>query len=165
MAGIRLIDPRESERRLKCGLAARGGQPLLVIGRTDALPALGIDEAVARALRYQDAGVDLVFVDGVKTVAEVEAIARRVPGPKVVSIVDGTEAVALGALQLQAMGFAVVLYAVTALFSAARAVQQALATLQQDGSPRGVPAMSYSDFSEVVRLPEHHRLDDQFGAA
>ena len=47
------------------------------------------------AQRYRDAGVDLVFVDGIKTVAEVEAVARRVAGPKVVSIVDGTEAVAL----------------------------------------------------------------------
>lgn len=164
MAGIRLIDARENERRLKCALKARGGQPLLVIGRTDALPAVGIDEAVARALRYQDAGVDLVFVDGIKTVAEVEAVAHRVPGPKIVSIVDGTQAVALDAQQLQAMGFAVVLYAVTTLFSAARAVQHALSTLHADGTARGVLSMGYAEFSGVVGLPDHQRLDDQFGA-
>lgn len=164
MAGIRLIDARENAQRLKCAVQARGVQPLLVIGRTDALPAAGIDEAVARALRYQDAGVDLVFVDGIKTVAQVEAVARRLPGPKVVSIVDGTEAVVLGAPQLQAMGFAVVLYAVTALFGAARAVQQALLTLHADGSPRNVPAMAYAEFSGVVGLPAHQRLDDLFGA-
>lgn len=165
MAGIRLIDARENAQRLKCALQARGEQPLLVIGRTDALPAAGIEEAVARALRYQDAGVDLVFVDGIKTAAEVEAVARRVPGPKIVSIVDGTEAVALGTQQLQAMGFAAVLYAVTALFSAARAVQQALSTLHDEGSPRNVPAMGYNEFSGAVGLPAHQRLDDQFGAA
>ena len=63
MAGIRLIDARENERRLRCAIAARGDAPLLVIGRTDALPAIGLDEAVARAKRYQDAGVDdLTFV-------------------------------------------------------------------------------------------------------
>lgn len=100
MAGIRLMDARENERRLRCALAARGDDALLVIGRTDALPALGMDEAVARAKRYQDAGVDLVFVDGIKTVAEVEAVARQVAGPKVVSIVDGTEAAALDASAL-----------------------------------------------------------------
>ncbi len=54
---------------------------------------------------YQDAGVDLVFVDGIKTIAEVEAVARHLPGPKIVSIVDGNETVALTAAQLQAMGF------------------------------------------------------------
>ncbi|MEP6875009.1 MAG: isocitrate lyase/PEP mutase family protein [Burkholderiales bacterium] len=166
MAGIRLIDARENERRLRCALQARGDDPLLVIGRTDALPAAGIDEAVARAERYRDAGVDLVFVDGIKTVAEVEAVARRVAGPKVVSIVDGTEAVALSASELQAMGFAVVFHAVTALFSAARAVQESLAALRARGTPHDLPqpGMSYAVFCDVVGLAPHQRLDEAWGA-
>ena len=166
MAGIRLIDARENERRLRCALQSRGSDPLLIIGRTDALPAVGIDEAVARAKRYQDAGVDLVFVDGIKTVAEVEAVARRVAGPKVVSIVDGTAATALGAAELQAMGFAVVFHAVTALFTAARAVEQALAALRTHGTPRGLstPGMSYAAFCDVVDLASHQRLDEAWGA-
>lgn len=167
MTGIRLMDAHENAQRLRCALAARGTDPLLVIGRTDALPAAGMAEAVSRAKRYQDAGVDLVFVDGIKTVAEVEAVARQVSGPKVVSIVDGTDAAALDASALQAMGFELVFFAVTALFSAARAVEQALADLHRHGTPRAVlPAgMRYADFSQVVGLPEHQRLDQDFGAA
>ena len=165
MAGIKLMDARENERRLRCALAARGDAPLLVIGRTDALPAAGIDEAVARARRYQDAGVDLVFVDGIKRIAEVEAVARAVPGPKVVSIVDGNETVALTAADLQAMGFSIVFYAVTALFTAARAVEQAMRALRERGTPADVPAMSYADFSDVVGLPHHQLLDESFGAS
>jgi 2-methylisocitrate lyase-like PEP mutase family enzyme len=163
MAGIKLIDARENERRLRCALAARGDAPLLVIGRTDALPAAGIDEAVSRAQRYRDAGVDLVFVDGIKLIAEVEAVARAVPGPKVVSIVDGNETVALRAEDLQAMGFSIVFYAVTALFGAARAVERAMRALRERGTPAELPAMSYADFSEVVGLPHHQRLDENFG--
>lgn len=167
MAGIRLMDAQDNERRLRCALAARGDDPMLIIARTDALPAIGIDEAVDRALRYQNAGVDLVFVDGVKTVAEVQAIARRVSGPKVVSLVDGTPAAVLTADELQDMGFNVVLYAVTTLFSAARAVQQALALLQTHGTPTGVqpPGMTYAEFSDVVGLSEHQSLDQRYGAA
>ena len=97
MAGIRLMDAQENVRRLQCAVAARGSDPMLVIGRTDALPAAGIDEAVRRAHLYQDAGIDLVFVDGIKKIAEVEAVAKRVQGPKVVSIVDGNETTALTA--------------------------------------------------------------------
>jgi 2-methylisocitrate lyase-like PEP mutase family enzyme len=164
MAGIRLIDAAENERRLRCALAARGADPLLVIGRTDALPAVGINEALDRAQRYQDAGVDLVFVDGIKTIAEVEAVARGVAGPKIVSIVDGNETTALTAADLQAMGFAVVLYAVTALFAAARAVERALATLHDAGTPRDVPTLAYADFTRIVELESHQRLDYQFGA-
>ena len=166
MAGIRLIDARENERRLRCAVQARGADPLLIIGRTDALPAADIDEAVARALRYQDAGVDLVFVDGIKRMAEVEAVARRVAGPKVISIVDGTEAAGFNAAELQAMGFAVVFHAVTALFAAARAVEQALAALRTHGTPNGLPqpGMSYAAFCDVVGLAPHQRLDEAWGA-
>jgi len=164
MAGIRLIDAQENARRLRCALHARGDHPMLVIGRTDALPAVGIDEAIDRAKRYQDAGVDLAFVDGIKKIAEVEAVARRLPGPKIVSIVDGNETVALRAQDLQDMGFSVVLYAVTALFSATRAVHEALGRLAQEGTPAQVATTSYADFTRVVGLPAHQWLDDQFGA-
>lgn len=164
MAGIRLIDAAENARRLRCALAARGDDPLLVIGRTDALPAVGIDEALDRAKRWQDAGVDLVFVDGIKKIAEVEAVARGLPGPKVVSIVDGNETVALTVKDLEQMGFAVVFHAVTALFAATRAVTDALATLRDAGTPRDVPTVTYDAFTRAVGLPHHQAIDDAFGA-
>lgn len=165
LAGVKVIPAEEAARRLKCALAARGADGPLVIGRTDALGAAGIDEAVARARRYQETGVDLVFVDGIKTIAEVEAVARHVPGPKVVSIVDGNETVALTAGDLQAMGFSVVFYAVTALFAAARAMSEALAILKRDGTPRAAAdrMMSYAEFAEVVDLARFQRLDHDFG--
>jgi 2-methylisocitrate lyase-like PEP mutase family enzyme len=164
MAGIKLMGAVENERRLRAALAARGQDPLLVIGRTDALPAVGLAEALSRARRYQDTGVDLVFVDGIKKIAEVEAVARGLPGPKIVSIVDGNETTALTAAELQAMGFSVVLYAVTTLFAATLAVQRALATLATDGTPRNVATLPYADFTRVVDLAAHQSLDEQFGA-
>ena len=166
MAGIRLMDPEESVLRLKCALEARGNDELLIIGRTDALPAAGIDEAIRRAHLYQDAGVDLVFVDGIKKIAEIEAVAKAVSGPKVVSIVDGNETVALTARDLQEMGFSVVFYAVTALFTAVKAVSDALAELHRAGTPKGrADAMvSYAEFSELVDLDFHKGLDDRYGA-
>jgi 2-methylisocitrate lyase-like PEP mutase family enzyme len=164
LAGIRLIPPEEAARRLRCAIATRPAGGPLVIGRTDAMPAIGAEEAIRRAKLYQDAGVDLVFVDGIKSIAEVEAVARHVSGPKVVSIVDGNETVKLTARELEAMGFQLVLYAVTALFAAARAMQQALAGLRATGTPAGAgPVMSYAEFSTLVELPRFQKLDEEFG--
>ena len=73
LAGIRLIDAAENVRRLKCAIAARAPGGPLIIGRTDAMPASGPEEAIRRAHMYQDAGVDLVFVDGIKRIEEVDA--------------------------------------------------------------------------------------------
>ena len=65
------------------------------------------------------------------------------------------------------MGFAVVFHAVTALFTAARAVEQALAALRTHGTPRGLdsPGMSYAAFCDVVGLAPHQRLDEAWGAS
>lgn len=166
MAGIKLMDAEENVLRLQCAIEARGADELLIIGRTDALPAMGIGEAIRRAHLYQDAGVDLVFVDGIKKIAEVEAVARAVKGPKIVSIVDGNETTALTANDLQEMGFSVVFYAVTALFTAVKAVSDALAELQRAGTPRGSAGgmVSYAEFSALVDLDFHKDLDDRFGA-
>ena len=165
LAGIKLIPAEENVRRLKCAIAARPAQGPLIIGRTDAMPAIGAEEAIRRARLYQDAGVDMVFVDGIKKISEVEIVARQVPGPKVVSIVDGNETTALTIRDLEAMGFAVVFYAVTALFTAARAMADALAVLKRDGTPAKAAdaMMSYAEFSALVDLPRFQALDETFG--
>ena len=164
LAGIRLIHAEENADRLRCAIEARGNDELVIIGRTDAMPAVGPDEAIRRAKLYQHAGVDLVFVDGIKRIAEVEAVAKAISGPKVVSIVDGNETTALTARDLEAMGFQVMLYAVTALFSATKAIADALANLKSAGTPRGGPPQhTYAEYSELVDLPFHQSLDDRYG--
>jgi 2-methylisocitrate lyase-like PEP mutase family enzyme len=166
MSGIRLMDAKESALRLQCAIQARGQDDLLVIGRTDALPAAGIDEAIRRAHLYQDAGADLVFVDGIKKIKEVEAVAKAVQGPKVVSIVDGNETTALTANDLQEMGFSVVFYAVTTLFTAVKAISDVLGELRREGTPRGASEamVTYAEFTGLVDLTFHKDLDDKFGA-
>ena len=164
LAGIKLIDAEEAAARLRCAVAARGSDDLLVIGRTDAMPAAGPEEAIRRARLYQQAGVDLVFVDGIKTIREVEAVAKGVSGRKVVSIVDGNETVKLTARDLEGMGFQVVLYAGTALFAAIKGVEMALAHLATSGTPAGAPtAATYGDLCNIVDLGFHQSLDERYG--
>ena len=95
-----------------------------------------------------------------------ETIARRVQGPKVVSLVDGTDAASLTVGELQQMGFSVVLYAVTTLFAAAAAARHALEQLREQGAPvlPQTLRMSYAEFTEVVDLAAHQKRDEQFGA-
>ncbi|EBA06910.1 isocitrate lyase/PEP mutase family protein [Sagittula stellata] len=163
LSGVRLVAAEEGAHRLKAAVEARGTGDILIIGRTDALQPLGIDEAVARAARYQDAGTDLVFVDGVKTRAEVEAIARRVEGPKVLSLVDGTDAASLSVEDVQGMGFSIVMYAVTTLFTAAQASATALSRLKSTGLAGGGDALTYAEFCDVVDLAAHQAFAHRHG--
>ncbi|WP_425100206.1 isocitrate lyase/PEP mutase family protein [Tropicibacter sp. S64] len=163
LAGVRLVTPEEGAARLAAAMDARGAGEIVLIGRTDALPALGMDEAVARAARYRDTGVDLIFVDGVKTRSEVEEIAKRVEGPKVLSLVDGTDAAQLSVADVRELGFSVVMYAVTTLFAAVKASNDALARLKASGKPGGGAALTYAEFCEVVDLAEHQAFAHRHG--
>jgi 2-methylisocitrate lyase-like PEP mutase family enzyme len=105
MAGIKLVPVDEMLRRLDCALAARGQSDLVIIGRTDALAAAGIGEALERARRYREAGVDIVFVDAVKRIDDAAAVGRTIAGPLMISIVEGHETTRLKPDDLKQMGF------------------------------------------------------------
>jgi 2-methylisocitrate lyase-like PEP mutase family enzyme len=167
MAGIKLVSVEEMTGRLKGAIEARGDADLLIIGRTDAQAAAGRDEAIRRALRYREAGVDLVFVDAMKTIADAEAVAREVPGPLMISIVEGHETTRLLPQDLKRLGYSLALYPLSALFAATRAVSEVLQGLRRDGSTLADAGRmaTYAEFSEVVRLDHFRSRDDRFGVA
>lgn len=165
LSGATLVSADEQVRRLKAARQTRGSHPMLLIGRTDALGVHGLEEALDRARRYFDAGADLVFVDGVKTIAQAEGIARGLEAPKVLSVVDGNETAALTATQIQDLGFDIAFYALSTLFTAARAVADTLAALRRDGTTigRADQMMTYAEFSEVVDLGRYQAFEQAFG--
>ncbi len=165
MAGIRLMGVNESVKRLRAAVQCKGTHALQIIGRTDALGVEGMDAAIDRAKAYQDAGVDLAFVDGVKTIAQVEQIATRLSGHKVISIVEGNETTALSADTLRDMGFSVVLYAVSTLFAAARTSLDVLQNLKRTGSTQADARrmMPYTEFVQIVGIDAYQQLDERFG--
>ena len=86
-------------------------------------------------------------------------------GPKVVSVVDGNETTGLTASDLQEMGFDVVFYAVSAIFTAVKAVGDTLEELKRTATPKRQKSdmVSYAEFSGVVDLPFHQNWADRFG--
>ena len=166
MVGLKLIPADEMVRRLKCALAVRGQDDLIVIGRTDALPALGVEEAIRRAQAYQQAGVDLLFVDAVKRISEAQSLAQALTGPLMISVIEGNETTQLTAEDLKQMGFSLALYPLSALLSATRAMQETLHDLREQGTTqqRLDRMMTYAEFSQVVNLAHYQELDDQFGS-
>jgi carboxyvinyl-carboxyphosphonate phosphorylmutase len=166
MAGVKLVPVDEAVRRLECALAARGNDDLMIIGRTDAVAAVGVDEAIARARRYRDAGVDLIFVDAIKRIEDARAVAKEVGGPLMISVVEGNETAKLTPHELKQMGFSLALYPLSALFAGAAAIREVLGELKRSGTTNALTdrMLSYSEFSEVVMLERFRDLDSRFGA-
>lgn len=167
MAGVKLVSVDEMLGRLRCALAARGEDDLLIVGRTDALAAgAGVEEAITRACRYRDVGVDIIFVDAIKRIDDAIAVGKAIDAPLVISIVEGSETAALKPAELKQMGFAIALYPLSTLLAATRAIQETLSDLKYNGTTGGRAdrMASYAEFSAVVRLDHYRGLDDRFGA-
>ncbi|MFT4470533.1 isocitrate lyase/PEP mutase family protein [Arthrobacter sulfonylureivorans] len=162
LAGIKLIDADESARRIACAAQARGSADLVIIGRTDALGVDGMDAAIKRAETYLEHGADLAFVDGVKRIRDVEEISRRIQGPKVLSIVVGNETDALTAQDIHDLGFSLVFYSLNTLFASIAASKATLDSLYAGVGDSSLPAITYSEFSEIAGLSHHQELDHRF---
>jgi len=162
MAGVRLVSAEEMASRLKCALAARTDDNLVIIGRTDAM-ALGVAEAVNRARFYLEVGVDMVFVDAIKGIKDARTVGEAVDGPLVISVVEENETASIKSDQLTRMGFALALYPLSTLFRSTYAIRDVLTELRQSGttSARKDRMVSYLEFSEVVRMEHFRGLDDQ----
>jgi 2-methylisocitrate lyase-like PEP mutase family enzyme len=80
LEGKRVIPAEEMVTKVRAAVGARSNPSLVLIARTDALAPHGWDEAERRARAYREAGADMVFVDGLKTRADVEEAWRRLRG-------------------------------------------------------------------------------------
>ncbi len=84
-AETRLLALDEGTAKMRAAVAARTDPSLVIVGRTSAVGVTGLDDAIARAQAYQAAGVDALFLLGVTTRAEVEALADAVELPMVMA--------------------------------------------------------------------------------
>ena len=76
-----LISLEEGAGKMKAALDGRGDPSLVIMARTGASTITSLGDAIERARAYEATGVDALFLTGIKTRAELEAIsaATRLP--------------------------------------------------------------------------------------
>jgi 2-methylisocitrate lyase-like PEP mutase family enzyme len=157
MEGKDVIDAAEMVEKVRAAVEARGDAELLIIARTDARAVEGLDAALERARRYREAGADALFVEAPETEQEIEAVAAAFADvPLVFNWVDGGKTPQLPLERIRELGFALVIYPVTTLFAAARAVADVLDRLGEHDVP------SFDAFTDMIGLPEMRALEARF---
>ena len=130
--GLRLVSREEGLGKLLAALAARGDPSLVIVGRTSALQAGGLDEALARARAYAGAGADALFFTGVKALEQVRALHEATGKP----IILGGGGDGFSRAALAGAGARLALQGHHPFMAAMRAVQETLAALRA-GTPPG----------------------------
>jgi 2-methylisocitrate lyase-like PEP mutase family enzyme len=129
-----LVSPTEMVQKLRAARDAATDPDLVLIARTDAIAVEGLDAAIDRAHAYADAGADVLFVEAPVSEAQIEAIARRLPQPKLVNMFQGGKTPLVPLPRLAALGYRVVIIPSDLQRAAIRAMQDVLAAIARDGS-------------------------------
>lgn len=164
--GKRVIPLEEHVQKLKAAIAARGRQDLVLIARTDAREPLGLDEAIRRGLAYRDTGADVIFIEAPRSVAELERIAQAIPDTILfANMIEGGKTPFLAAGELEQLGYKIVVYPLSALFSAAKAILETFRTLRERGTTTGAPALlSFHEFEEVIGVSRFREFERRFAS-
>lgn len=76
-----LIPIAEGVGKMKAAIAGRQDPRLVIVGRTSAMAITDVEDTIARLKAYEAAGVDMLFMAGVKTRAQLDAVAQAVKLP------------------------------------------------------------------------------------
>jgi 2-methylisocitrate lyase-like PEP mutase family enzyme len=132
--GIRLIDAAPMVAKLSAAVKARSSRNLLIIARTDALAVEGLAAAIERAQRYESAGVDMIFVEGLRAARDVEAVGRALMTPKLLNCGPPGSPLPRPSRELAELGFRIGIYPADLQCAAISAMQECLTALRCDGN-------------------------------
>lgn len=130
---------------------------LHVTARTDARAVVDLDEAIERGRMAADLGVDAVFVEAPRSVAEYEQIATALAGRGAVlvaNMVEGGHSPLLSLDELAELGFGLVINPLTGLLGMVPAIRSHFEVLQRDGTARShLDGMTeFADMTSIVGL-------------
>ncbi|MCH8902219.1 MAG: isocitrate lyase/PEP mutase family protein [Chloroflexi bacterium] len=165
--GKRVIAAEEQAAKLRAAVEARGDDDLVIIGRTDARQPLGLEEAIRRGKMYREAGADIVFVEAPRSVEELREVARAIPdAPLFANMIEGGKTPLLSSAELQELGYKMVVYPLSALFSAAKAVEETYRALfdEKSTASRQEAMVSLGQFEEMIDVPAWQEIERKYVA-
>ncbi len=147
-----VVPVAEMVQKLVAARDAATDADLVLIARTDALAVEGLDSAIDRAHAYGRAGADVVFVEAPESVAHIEAIARRLPYPKLINMFQGGKTPLVPLERLRAWGYRIVIIPSDLQRAAIRAMEEVLAAIRRDGNSAALAERmaSFTEREEIV---------------
>ena len=163
MAGKQVVPVEDWLSKLRAAVATR--DHLHITARTDARAAVSIEEAIDRARRALDVGVDAVFIEAPESLAELEQIAESLPDcVRVANMIESGKTPLLTPPELHDLGFDLIVAPLGGLYAAVNALRAAYTTLADKGTLRDDldQVLSFDEFNALVDLDAHYQTEERF---
>lgn len=159
--GEQLISIDELVGKLKGALEARQDPSLVIVGRTGALRADGIKEAELRAKAMEETGVDAIFLTGITSREQVEAVHKVTSLPL---IIGGTSPDLLDKDYLASVGVRIALQGHHPFYASAKAAYDTLKHFRDGGSPSDLgPVVASEELLNISQVrSDYTRWQDEY---
>jgi len=163
----RVVPAEEHVRRIRAAADVREERdwPLVIIGRTDAREPHGLEAAIERGRAYEAAGADVVFVEAPESREELARVATAFDAPTFANMIEGGKTPFLDAAELQDLGFDIVVFPLTALFTVTRALEDAYHTLAEEGTTASVDGVDFAAFEELIDAEAYREIEARYATA
>lgn len=139
MAGKQVIVAEDHAAKIAAAREAIGDADFFLVARTDARSTsakYGLQDAIARANLYIEAGADGCFVEAPRNDEELKEIGRRTNGYRVANMIEGGITPLHTPEELRDMGFHLMKHPLATVYAASRALVNVLNALKEKGSTR-----------------------------
>jgi methylisocitrate lyase len=159
--GKALVPAADMVKKIRAAVTGRRDANFVIIARTDARASEGLDAAIARAKSYVDAGADMIFPEALADEGEFERFRKAIKVPLLANMTEFGKSKLLTTKQLTELGFNIVIYPVTTLRLAMKAVEDGLATVKKEGTQESllVKMQTRAELYELVRYKDYEQFD------
>jgi len=155
----RLVAP--DEMAAKVNAARRARRHLRIIARTDAAGVEGIDAALKRAQLYLEAGADAIFPEALTSAEMFRDFAREISAPLLANMTEFGRTPYFSANQFEQFGYKMVIWPVSSLRVAAKAIDGLYRTLADEGSQVALldQMQTRAELYQTIGYEEYESLD------
>jgi methylisocitrate lyase len=164
LEGKEVVTTEEMVGKIRAACAARNDPDFVIIARIDARAVLGFDEAIRRARAYREAGADVLFPEALESEEEFREFAKGVEGPLLANMTEFGKSPYLTAQQFEAMGYKIVIFPVSTLRVALRAVLDFLTNLKERGTQKDLvdQMLTRKELYDLVDYDTFHAYERDF---
>jgi len=163
--GKELVSGEEMVDRIKAAVDARTDPSFVVMARTDALASEGLDAAIARSVKYAEAGADMIFPEAITELAMYRKFSAAVKLPILANITEFGATPLFSVEELRSADVAIALYPLSAF----RAMNKAALKVYQAVRKKGTQKDLVNDMQtreELYEFLNYHsyekKLDELF---
>jgi methylisocitrate lyase len=135
-----LVSADEMCDRIKAAVDGRTDSSFAIMARTDSLANEGLDAAIARSVKYAEAGADMIFPEAITELSMYRKFADAVKVPILANITEFGKTPLFSVDELRSANVSIVLYPLSAFRAMNQAAANVYKAVRKDGSQKQVVA-------------------------